>query len=248
MKGSPMRLHGIGAVLVFTAFFGGIFAFFGWFIYASYKRRKALEFWCRLRGFDLGRPGLLIRWGSGNFVLASKKIGDIDEGIADKYPAFEVFDSGIPPRYAFNIWRGKARDRDILGFDYRYWTTGSDADRGQCAFTAVIVSGSRSLTPLHVSPQVWREEENEPHGAEAVSLREAGFDKEYYVECRDAGWARQVLSPEVRKHMQALPCAEVWTAAGDVLVKSLHPVSNMQDLDQMLAVAHGILDGAAPHG
>ena len=113
---------------------------------------------------------------------------------------------------------------------------------GQCDFTAVIVSGSGSLKPLKVYPQEWREEENEPPGAEAVSLGEAGFDKEYYVECPDAGWVRRVLSPDVRRHILALPCAEVRTAGGDVLVKSLVPVSNMLDLDRMLAVAHGILD------
>jgi hypothetical protein len=225
-------LIGALAILIFYRIGGDLVAQ----IKKNFGRRRKLEDWCRLRQFQLGGKGTVISAGSNDSTVSTREIGEVDQGMAAKYPEFTVFGSGDPPRYAFNIWRGKSKGRDVLGFDYRYWTTGPD--RGQYSFSALIVTGQKNLKPLEVSPREWREDEAEPPGL-------GEFEQKWHVECGDIAWSKKILTQAVQDLLQTDPCSEIFTAHGNkILIKTMDPVCDMEELDKMLDIAHGILDAA----
>ena len=134
--------------------------------------------------------------------------GDKDYSFDHYYSHFGCLRNGSN-RYAYNILRGRLRERSFVAFDYHYQTTSTDS-KGRTQthhhhFSAAIVDSEIPLKELIIRPETFGDKLAGFFGWDDIDFESAEFSRRFYVKAPDRKWAYDVIHQRTMEFLLGQP-------------------------------------------
>lgn len=191
---------------------------------AAKKRRAELAVWA-------ARHGLVFSEGH-------------DSGMDNRYPDFDCLHEGSS-RYAFNIMRGRWRDRGLIAFDYHYETHSTNS-KGQRQthhhyFSAAIIDPDLVLKPLFIRPEGFFDKVKAAFGYDDIDFESAEFSRRFFVKSPDRKWAYDVIHARTMEYLLSAPRHSLEFDDRSIIVWNTGRWSS-REFAAAAGVVHGLLD------
>lgn len=214
----------VGVVLIWIVVAALVVGGIVWAHRIETKRREALKGWAAHEGFSF-HP-------------------DRDASMDERYPLFSRLRQGSN-RYAYNVMRGRRKDRDACCFDYHYETYSTNS-KGQRQthhhhFSALCIQTDLPLRPLFMRPEGFFDKVTEFMGMDDIDFESSQFSREFFVKAPDKRWAFDVIHQATMEFLLQSPRYHVEMSGPFVMAwrtGRFKPV----DFSGGLYVVEGILD------
>ncbi len=128
----------------------------------------------------------------------------------------EPFGEGEHQRVS-NVFHGNQRGHQFVAFDYRYLMWSGRMHR-EHLFAVFAVDLPAALPDLQLSPEGLGDRLRAAAGQPDLSTGDVEFDERYHVACPDSRYARQVLTPELRRRLVDAPGRRSFRIEGRTLL------------------------------
>ncbi len=213
------------AYLLFVLILVAVIGFMIRGLYASMRRREALQAWAQSNGLEFHGPD--------NYRLPSH------------LPDFTCLHWG-ENQYAYNVMQGRFHGREFLGFDYHYTRSSSDGRQADdFYFSAVIFKSDVPLKPFFIRPKNVLDKIEETVGLEHIQFESAEFNRKFCVNALDKKWAYDVLHQRTMEFLLGQPMFTIQFDWNSVIVHRTNTFSTtftVSDFAAAAAVICGILD------
>ena len=168
---------------------------------------------------------------------------DRDVSLRTRYPFFSAFQRGHS-QYAYNIFQGSYKNKDILAFDYHYAITvhTKNGTRTQhYHFSAVVLRTDFPLKTLAIRPETLLDKIGEFVGLDDIDFESNEFSRKFFVTAKEKKFAYDMIHQGMMKYLLENPNYLIRMDHNEILIYQ-NKIFQPEEIAKCLDVGVGMIE------